>query len=265
MEKAPFRLRWPHYLLAVLVYLTLLLAWAPASLLAWALPRFTQQAVWLDQAQGSVWRGEAAGVRVLAATGPELQLGHLSWQLKPLDLFTGRLGYRLKLGGAGIDAEGALRAGVKDAVLSEVRAELPASMLEHVSPDLALWQPGGRLVLETSQLVFRQAGVEGQATLRWLDAVSGRVRTPLGSYRAEFEGTESGLEIKLSTEAGALNLQGSGLWSPGRGMSFFGLARPEPESRTELEGLMGLLGPAQGDGSRAIRIDQQAPKQKSAK
>ncbi len=37
-------------------------------------------------------------------------------------------------------------------------------------------------------------------------------------------------------------------------MSFFGLARPAPDSRTELEGLLSLIGPAQPNGSRAIRI-----------
>ena len=257
-DRSPFRLRWPHILLAVLVYLALLLAWAPASLLAWALPRFTEQAVWLDRAEGSVWRGQAAGVRVQSASAPDLQLGRLNWQLRPLDLFSGRLGFQLQLAGAGIDAEGVLRAGTQGSELRELRAELPARMLGQVSPDFELWQPGGQLLFESGQLVLRQAGIEGQGTLRWLDAVSGRVRTPLGSYRAEFKGTESGMEIKLTTESGSLNLQGSGLWSPGRGMSFFGLARPAPESRTELEGLLGLLGPAQGDGSRAIRIDQRA-------
>lgn len=253
-ERAPFRLRWPHYLLAVLVYLALLLAWAPASLLAWALPRHTQQAVWLDQAQGTVWRGEAAGVRVKSAAGPDLELGRLDWRMKPFDLFTGRLGYRLQLAGAGIEATGVLRAGAKGVALHDVRADLPASLLGQVLPDLALWQPGGRLALETSRLVFRQVDVEGKAILRWRDARSGRVRTPLGSYRFDLDGTKSGLGIKLSTEGGPLHLQGSGLWRLGHGMRFSGLARPAPESRVELEGLLGLLGSPQPNGDRVIRI-----------
>jgi hypothetical protein len=125
-EQKPFRLRWPHYLLAVLVYCLLLLAWAPASLLAWALPRFTQQAVMLEQAEGSVWRGQAAGMRVQSAAAPALQLGRVSWQLRPLDLFSGRLGFQLQLAGAGIDAQGALRAGAKGGELLNLQAELPA-------------------------------------------------------------------------------------------------------------------------------------------
>jgi hypothetical protein len=134
-DQKPFRLRWPHYLLAALVYFALLLAWAPASLLAWALPRFTQQAVWLERPEGSVWNGRAAGLRVQLA-GNTQQLGSLNWQLRPLDLFAGRLGYRLQLAGAGIDAAATLRAGVQGGELREVRAELPAGMRGRLSPAL---------------------------------------------------------------------------------------------------------------------------------
>lgn len=252
-DQKPFRLRWPHYALAALVYFALLLAWAPASLLASALPRFTQQAVWLEQPQGSVWNGRAAGLRV-QVEGNTQQLGSLNWQLRPLDLFAGRLGYRLQLAGAGIDATATLRAGVRGGELREVRAELPAGMLGRFSPDLDLWQPGGRLALEAGSLAFVRGRIDGKATLRWLDAVSGRVRQPLGSYRADLEGTDQGLAIKLSTEGGALVLQGAGLWRPQGGLNFSGLARPTPASRVELDGLLGLIGPAQADGSRAIRV-----------
>lgn len=255
-DRSPFRLRWPHILLAVLVYLALLLAWAPASLLAWALPRFTEQAVWLDRAEGSVWRGQAAGVRVQSASAPDLQLGRLNWQLRPLDLFAGRLGFQLQLAGAGIDAEGVLRAGTRGGELRELRAELPAKMLGQVSPDFALWQPGGKLLFESAALALQGERVEGQATLRWLDAISGRVRPPLGNYRFDLAGVEHGFNIKLTTERGALQLQGSGIWNPQRGMSFNGTARPEPENRLELDGLLSVIGPPLADGTRTIRISK---------
>ena len=254
-EPTAFRLRPLHYGLAALVYLALLLAWAPASLLAWALPRFTHEAVWLERAEGSVWRGQAAGLVLRPGSSPALQLGEVSWQVRPQDVFAGRLGYRVEVGGADIQATGVLRAGLKGIEVRETRAELPASWLGQASPDIDLWQPGGKLVFETASLVFgRDGAAAGESTLRWRNATSGRVRRPLGSYRADLQGTKSGFEIKLSTEAGSLQLQGSGLWSPGGGMSFFGLARPAPDSRTELEGLLSLIGPAQANGSRAIRI-----------
>jgi len=157
--------------------------------------------------------------------------------------------------GADVHAAGVLRAGRKGLELRATRAELPARWLGQVSPDLDLWQPGGKLVLETDSLFFgRDGGTAGQATLRWLDATSGRVRRPLGSYRANLEGAGRGFGIKLSTEAGPLQLQGSGRWNSGGGMTFSGLARPAPDSQTELEGLLSLFGPAQPNGDRVIRI-----------
>lgn len=257
VNRTPAHLRWPHYLLATLVYLALLLAWVPASLLAWALPQLTRQTVWLEQAQGSVWHGQATGLRVQTAAGPGLQLGRVNWQFRPLDLFGGRLGYRLELAGAGIDAQGVLRTGGQGGEIRDIRAELPAGMLGQFSPDLGLWQPGGRLVFEASKLAFRREGVEGQATLRWLDAVSGRVRQPLGSYRADLEGAENGLKFRLSTETGPLLLLGSGSWERQRGVVFNGVARTDPGSRTELDGLLSLIGPAQPNGDRIIRITHQ--------
>lgn len=253
-DRAPFRLRWPHYLLAALVYLALLLAWAPASLLAWALPHFTRQAVSLNQAEGSVWHGWAAGIRVQVAASPELQLGRVSWQLRPLDLFVGRLGYRLQLTGAGINAQGVLRAGANSGELLETQVELPAKWLEQLSPDLGLWQPDGRLVLKTDRFVFSRTGTEGEATLRWLDAVSDRVRPRLGSYRADIEGMENGMKFKLSTESGSLFLQGLGSWDRQHGVVFNGVARAAPNSGTELDGLLNLIGPAQPNGDRVLRI-----------
>jgi general secretion pathway protein N len=252
-EPDPFRLRPWHYGLALLIYLLLLLVWAPASLLAWALPHFTHQTVWLVHAEGSVWHGQAAGLSLHSGTGPAAQLGRVNWKLRPQDILTGHLGYQVTVTGSNVQAAGRLRANLKELELIETRAVLPASWLGQISPNLELWQPGGNLLIETTSLVFGRDGTAGRATLRWLDATSGRVRRTIGSYRAELDGTGSGFDIKLTTEAGPLQLQGSGLWRPGGGLTFFGLASPAPDSRTELEGLLSLIGPAQANGSRAIR------------
>lgn len=253
-EPEILRLRPWHYALALLVYLALLLVWAPASLLAWALPRLTHDAVRLEQAEGSFWEGQAANLVLRPGSSPALAYGRVSWQWRPQDALGGFLGYQMTLKGADIQATGQVRSGFSGTELGAVRAELPGSWLGRISADLESWQPGGKLVFETDRLLFGSDGPSGQATLRWLDATSGRVRRPLGSYQAALAGSGSGIEIKLSTQSGPLQLQGSGLWNPGAGMTFFGLARPAPDSRTELEGLLSLMGPAQANGSRAIRI-----------
>lgn len=253
-EPSAFRLRPLHYGLVALVYLVLVLAWAPASLLAWALPRLTHEAVWLDRPDGSVWSGQAAGLVLRLGSGSMVPLGQVNWQLRPLNILTGHLGYQVTVAGTEVQGTGRLLTGLDGMELRATRAELPASWLGQVSPDLDLWQPGGKLVLETASLVFGRDGPAGRATLRWLDATSARARRPLGSYRAELEGSGRGIGIKLSTEAGPLQLQGSGRWNSRGGMIFVGQARPAPDSRMELDGLLSLFGPAQANGSRAIRI-----------
>ena len=92
-EPNAFRLRPLHYGFAALVYLVLLLAWVPASLLAWALPRMTHEAVWLDRPDGSVWSGQAAGLLLRQGAGQAVQIGRVNWQLRPQDVLTGHLGY----------------------------------------------------------------------------------------------------------------------------------------------------------------------------
>ncbi len=250
----PFRLRWPHYGLAVLAYLVLLLAWAPAGLLAWALPRASQQMARLDHVEGTVWRGSAQALRVQPASGPGESLGRLAWRLQPLELLRGRLGYRVSLDGAGIEAAGSVLLGPRRVALQALRGEAPADWLGRLSPDLAMWQPQGRVLFESETLAFGKSAITGRGSLRWIDAMSGHARIRLGSYRAELEGRDTGLAIKLSTESGALQLQGSGVWTPQRGLQFAGSARPSPGSGTESANLLGLLGPSQADGSRPIRI-----------
>lgn len=250
----PFRLRWPHYGLALLTYLVLLLAWAPASLLAWALPRMSQQAAWLDQVDGTVWRGSAAALRLQPATGAGQPLGRLRWRLQPLGLLGGHLVYRLSLDGAGIEAAGSVLVGPRRVALQGLRGEAPADWLGRLSPDLGIWRPQGRLLFESESLAFEPSAITGRGKLRWVDAVAGHARGRLGSYRAELEGRDTGFSIDLSTDSGPLLLRGAGSWTPQRGLQFAGTARAAAGAGAGPANFLGLLGPAQADGSRSIRV-----------
>jgi general secretion pathway protein N len=253
-EAKPFRLRWPHYALAVLAYLACLLAWAPASLLAWALPRASEQVAWLDRTQGTVWRGGAAAFRLEPTPGSGESLGRMRWRLQPLDLLRGRLAYRLTLEGAGIEAAGTVDVAPRRVALRDLRAEASADWLGRLSPDLRAWQPQGRLLLESQAIAVEKSVVSGRGSLRWVDAMSGLVREPFGSYRAELEGKDAGLAISLSTESGALLLQGTGVWTLQQGLQFAGTARSAIGDGSGPVNVLGLLGPPRADGTRAIRI-----------
>lgn len=252
-EAAPFRLRAPHVLLALAVYLALLVAWAPASLVAWALPRASGQALWLDGPEGTVWNG--AGTTLWAQIGANAEpLGRVTWQWRPGELLAGRLGYALAVRGAEVDAHALVRVGPAGAELRRLQAAAPAHLLGAWSADLSAWQPGGRLALASDEIAFASGEISGRATLRWHDAVSALARQPLGTYRAEVDGRDGALRFRLATEAGALQLQGAGSWAPSRPLQFDGTARSGGDGA--FDSLLALIGPARPDGSRAIRIER---------
>ena len=250
-DAAPFRLRAAHFVLAIAVYFALLVAWAPASLVAWALPRASGQALRLDAPQGTVWTGSATMIWARGGANAE-PLGRVSWRWRPLDVFSGRLGYALDVRGEGIDARALVRVGRSGGDVRELQAAAPARLLGAWSPDLAAWQPGGRLALASDAIVYAHGSYTGQATLRWHDAMSGLARQPLGTYRAEIDSAERAVRFRLTTETGALQLQGTGSWAPPGRLQFDGTARSSGDGA--FDGLLALIGPARADGSRIIRV-----------
>ena len=76
----------------------------------------------------------------------------------------------------------------------------------------------------------------------------GRFELVLG--QAQATNMDAGIPVVLSTQQGPLMLEGQGLWSPARGMSFKGTAHAEPSSKERLQGLLSLLGEPQGDRHR---------------
>lgn len=250
-EAAPFRLRARHVLLALAVYLALLVAWAPASLAAWALSRASGQALWLEAPSGTVWNGAAATLwaRVGASAEP---LGRVTWQWRPLELLSGRTAYAFEVRGPEIDARALVRIGLAGGELRGLQAAAPARFLGAWSAELKAWQPGGRLALTSEEIAFAEGRFTGKATLRWHDALSALARQPLGTYRADLDGSDRELRFRVATEAGALQLQGAGSWAPPARLQFDGTARSVGDGA--FDGLLALIGPARADGSRVVRI-----------
>jgi hypothetical protein len=250
-EATAFRVRAPHVILGVAVYLALLVVWAPASLVGWVLPRASGEALWLDEPTGSVWSGTATTFWAKVGGGAE-PLGHVTWRWRPGDLLAGRLAYALELRGAEVDARVLVRVGAGGGELRSFHAAAPARFLGEWSADLKAWQPGGRLAVASEEIVFAGGRVTGKATLRWQDAVSALARQPLGTYRADLDGNDRNVRFRVATEAGALQLQGVGTWAPSGGLKFDGTARSGGDGA--FDGLLTLIGPASPDGSRVVRI-----------
>lgn len=243
---------WPWAVLGGVLGLLLAAAvWAPARWLASALHSATGGHLQLVHPRGTVWNGSAG---VVLASGPggadALSLpGRLAWQLRPrLDGLAGALdlpccasqpqGFALR------HADGGLRLDWQDGA-----TRWPAAMLSGLGAPWNTLRLEGTLDLRTQGLRVNvhngRLRLDGGATLDATDIAS-RLSTlrPLGSYRLALNGGEAP-SVLLSTQAGALQLAGSGLWN-GATLRFSGEAHAAPGSEDALANLLNIIGRRQG-------------------
>ncbi|WP_454723553.1 MULTISPECIES: type II secretion system protein N [Cupriavidus] len=231
------------------VALTLVAAF-PATWIADGIASQSQRRVLLADAEGSLWHGSAT-LALSAGAGSETATvlpGRLQWSVA----FWPLLGGTLRLA---VTHSEAMSSPVGVAVTplgwtAQAGAiRLPASLLEGVGAPFNTLRPDGRMRLDWSMLhgrFFRGAGqdgggLNGHLTLR-LEQVSSAVSRlrPLGSYRAEIDWAGAAGKLELTTLAGPLHLQGSGVL--GRQARFEGTANADPDAAAQLVGLLSLLG-----------------------
>jgi len=244
---------------AVVGALVGLIVFAPASWLAGALARATDQRLLLADARGSLWTGNAqllltggAGSRDAAALP-----GRLHWQLRP------RLnGVELALNQACcMDREWTVQFrwvgwGRFQVVLParpQALGHWPAAWLAGLGTPFNTLQLGGTLQLTSNGLTIESA--QG----RWrvigsIDAdllgVSSRLSTldTLGSYRFSVRGGATSADpavLNLETLEGALRLSGSGQWTGFR-VRFRGEASAADGQEAALNNLLNIIGRRQG-------------------
>ncbi|HEX6016717.1 MAG TPA: type II secretion system protein N [Burkholderiaceae bacterium] len=244
---------------AVLGTLAGVVAFAPASWLAGAVARATDQRLLLADAKGSVWSGDAqlvlaggAGSRDAAALP-----GRLRWQIRP------RLnGLELTLEQACcIDREWVIRFRLvglgRYQVLLPARPQAlghwPAAWLAGLGTPFNTLQLGGTLRLTSNGMTLES--VQGHwRVIGSIDAdllgVSSRLSTldTLGSYRMSVRGGASSTDpaaLNLETLDGALRLSGSGQWTGFR-VRFRGEASAAEGQEAALNNLLNIIGRRQG-------------------
>jgi len=247
-EVPAFRLRWPHYLLAVAVYGALLLAWAPASLMT-GLAAERLPDVRFDRTQGSFWNGWAEAA---ATVGAQPVAARVAWRFRPSDLLAGGLGYavRLETTDAQAAAGGIVRLGPARVVLRQVQARAALPWLLRFDPAFAHLSFDGTLHLASDDLRLSRKAVEGTARLDWIDARF--ARQPLGRHRIEAAGEGAALALRLRTLDGPLDLEGAGDWRLTGELRFAGTARARPGARG-LDAVLNWLGPDR-NGAHAFRF-----------
>jgi general secretion pathway protein N len=235
-----------------------LILFAPASWLASALSRVSDQRLVLADAQGTVWNGSAQVVLTggVGSRDASALPGRLQWQLRPR--FNG---VELRLNQACcLDREllvqvrfGWSRYQIILPAQPQALGQWPAAWLAGLGTPFNTMQLGGVLRITSNGMTLES--VQG----RWrvvggidfdLLGVSSRLSTldTLGSYRFSVRGgagTGETATMNLETLDGALRLQGSGQWAGPR-VRFRGEASAAEGQEAALNNLLNIIGRRQG-------------------
>lgn len=229
-----------------------LLAFAPASLMGYALERASGGTLSLAQTQGSAWRG--SGVALLKSKSRYQTLGSYRWRLNPLN--------------ASLQVQSGESAPMtvryipfsSRVTIDNLDIALPASSLELAAPQLGPYQLQGALDAHSDHLALDASGLSGQIKVNWMRAASGlsEIR-PLGDYRIVLQGNGPAVDAQLSTLSGKLQLSGTGRFDKVNGMQINGSAQAAPgAAAAELNELLHHIGPEISPGVFALALMPQA-------
>ncbi len=252
--------RWlPYVIFGLVFYLLFLIIEMPASWFAWGLNRYTGGTVRLDPIAGSLWQGSGKLVIYYPATVPH-DLGNTEWSVNPFWLLTGQVQMRWRAESPDGQAQSVVRLGRNRIQLLETQAAFPAQTIASFYAPASLIAPQGTVQLQTDKLAINKGVLEGTAEILWNSAGSNLTPVqPLGNYRLEITAAGKTAALKLSTLQGALDLAGQGQWQIQTGhIQLTGNAMPR-ERAMELEPLLKLIGPDQGNGRRSLSLNTRAP------
>ncbi len=249
--------RWSGYVVLGLVfYFLFLVAFAPAKWATWGLARVSQGKLNLNQATGSLWRGQAELVLFQPGTSP-YHVGRATWRINLLPAVIGRLNFNLQVSGADMELAGEVSLAHGAVRLQDLKAAFPSALLATFYPPAALIAPAGQMRFSASTLNIERTGIKGEAELIWQNAASNLSSVnPLGDYRLYLNGRGRIAAVNLETTRGDLHLSGKGEWRVDEGyLQFQGTAKQLARA-VELEPLLMLFGRDQGNGQRSIVINR---------
>jgi general secretion pathway protein N len=240
-----------------LAALATVIALAPAQWADHAVRRFTGGHVELADAAGTIWNGSATLVLAPGNSREDARTAlpdSLSWRLSLWPLLSGTIELTLVHPSA-LSAPLRVNAYVDGRLqLGAATLRLPAAMLAGLGAPWNTVRPGGTVSLHTNGLEVAQGHCQGSLSAEWEYASSGLTPVaPIGHYRLQTSGQYPGTRLELQTISGPLELTGSGTISEGGHLRFEGLARPlaaaDPATKTQLTGLISLLGRRNGDAA----------------
>lgn len=235
-------------LLFACVFIAGLFAFAPASLMGYALERASGGMLSLAQTKGSLWQG--SGVALLKQKSRFQALGNYRWNLQVFSAsFQVQAGDFTPMTVRVAPLTGRIN-------IDNLHLTLPASIMEIAAPQLGPYQFQGTLDARSDHLTLDAGGMNGQVSLDWLHAASGlsEIR-PLGDYRILLQGNGAGVDAQLSTLSGKLQLKGTGRFDSASGMRINGTAQAAPGADAEeLNELLHHIGPEISPGVFALAV-----------
>ena len=249
-------MRWLAYALTALVAIVVTLAFvAPAQWLAGAVHDATAGRVELAEARGTVWNGSA--ILVLSAgedaSAPRTSLPErLSWELNPWRLLVGAVRLRVAHPSALAQPVQIDKAFGGPLQIGATQLRLPAALLAGLGAPWNTIRPGGQLTIAWIGLALEPGRMTGDIQGEWQFASSALTPvSPFGHYRLDVSGGYPGTRLALGTLAGPLEMTGNGTIAERGRVRFQGVARPlsntDATTRTQLSGLISLLGRRDGD------------------
>jgi len=240
-----------------LAALVTIFALAPAQWADDGVRRISDGHVRLAETAGTIWNG--SGTLVFASGQSDREAGAslpepLSWRLDPLALLFGTMELTLHHPSA-LSGPWHVSAYLNGRLhLGAVALRLPAAMLAGLGAPWNTVRPGGIISLRTDGIELAHNQCSGSVTAEWEDASSALTPVaPIGHYLLQTSGHYPGMEVRLQTVAGPLELEGSGTIGAGGHLQFEGIARAQatadPATKTQLTGLISLLGRRDGDAA----------------
>lgn len=250
------RRAWRYAGLGLALYVVFLAATAPASLMAWALARATNNALVLQATSGTLWNGngELSYARPHAAG---INFGRGEWQLNPLWVVLGSIGVNLDFKHPDVMLKAQGRLGFRKVNVRDVDIRLRAALVPVLFAPATIAGPSGDIRITAREFSVSREGSRGQAVALWTAAgTTVSSVNPLGDYRVVASGRRKTVSLALTTDGGELVISGQGSWSmQTRRLQIRGTATPTANSKTALNPLLRLLGRDQGDSSRAFIVD----------
>lgn len=256
-------LRWlGWFLIAAVALVATVAVLAPAQWAAGAVRSATGGRVDLAETSGSLWNGEAT---VVLASGTEPGSARaslperLSWKLSPWALMIGTVDLTLSHPSALAQPLSVRVSPGSPLVLGATTLRLPASLLIGLGAPWNTVRPGGLLTINWDRLQLSPGRLQGGLGAEWQFASSSLTPvSPFGHYRLVTNGQFPGMTLQLQTISGPLELSGNGTIAEGGRLRFEGLARPlpgtDPSIKTQLSGLISLLGPRRDSETATLRF-----------